>query len=241
MQPRTRALPPPVPSQARAREASAPVVRARGTSPAPVVIEAAPDDLDDDLADPDDLEDLGASTPGAPAVSTGTTLTLAEIYDQHAAMVWRALRALGVPDDRMDDAVQDVFVVVHRRLAEFEARSALTTWLYGIARRVASDHRRRDQRNQTRQDEISDQLEAPGRSPFEIVEHNQAARLLGEILAELDDDRREVFVLMEVEQLSAPDVAQVLGVPLNTVYSRLRIARQRFEAALARRMPGGRP
>jgi RNA polymerase sigma-70 factor (ECF subfamily) len=194
-------------------------VLARGTAPAAVVV-AAPAD------------------PVAP-VEAAPALTLAEIYDQHAAMVWRALRALGVPDDRMDDAVQDVFVVVHRRLAEFEARSALTTWLYGIARRVASDHRRRDARAQSRQDEISDQLEAPGGTPFEHAERHQAARLLGEILAELDDDRREVFVLIELEQLSAPDAAQVLGVPLNTVYSRLRIARQRFEIALARRLPRG--
>lgn len=231
-----------MPPRARESVAREPAVRARGTSPAPILVDELDDDLEDASDDPDaDAIELAvdAASEAGGAPSAAPTLTLAEIYDQHAAMVWRALRALGVPDDRMDDAVQDVFVVVHRRLAEFEARSALTTWLYGIARRVASDHRRRDQRNQTRQDEISDQLEAPGRSPFEIVEHNQAARLLGEILAELDDDRREVFVLMEVEQLSAPDVAQVLGVPLNTVYSRLRVARQRFEAALARRVPGG--
>lgn len=160
--------------------------------------------------------------------------TVAELYDRHAAMVFRALRALGVADASLDDAVQDVFLVVHRRLGEFEGRAALTTWLYGIARRVASDYRRRRPLG-TGPIEALGLLADVGPGPDQQVARREAARAVLEILDDMDADKREVFALMEVEQLSAPQVAELLGVPLNTVYSRLRLARARFEQALARR------
>lgn len=159
--------------------------------------------------------------------------SLAEIYDRHVAMVWRTLRALGVDEAAVDDAVQDVFIVVHRKLGQFEGRSALSTWIYGIARRVASQYRRR-RRVDGDPARLAREVE-PGPSPREDVERRQAARLVMELLAELDEDKREVFVLMELEQLPAPVVAELLGIPVNTAYSRLRLARARFEAALARR------
>jgi RNA polymerase sigma-70 factor (ECF subfamily) len=160
--------------------------------------------------------------------------TVADVYDRHATFVFRVLRGLGVTDDRLDDAVQDVFIVVHRRLAEFEARSSLTTWLYAIARRVASQYRRSAA---TRREAAGDLDAMVGdASPFEDAQRHEAARMLGAILDELDDDKRDVFVLIELEQLSAPDAARVLEIPVNTVYSRLRLARARFEVALARRL-----
>lgn len=169
--------------------------------------------------------------PGGPE---SKDVTVAEVYDRHATFVFRVLRGLGVADDRVDDAVQDVFIVVHRRLAEFESRSSLTTWLYAIARRVASQYRRSAAARREGEADL-DQV-AGGASPFDDAQRAQAARLCHEILDELDDDKREVFVLIELEQMSAPDVAQVLAIPVNTVYSRLRLARARFEAGLARRM-----
>ncbi|MBK9031259.1 MAG: sigma-70 family RNA polymerase sigma factor [Myxococcales bacterium] len=160
-------------------------------------------------------------------------LTVAGLYDQHAAMVFRSLRALGVPDASLDDAVQDVFLVVHRRLADFEGRSAVTTWLYGIARRVAADHRRKRPLG-TGPMAILPELADRGPAPDQSLARRQAARIVMEILDAMDPDKREVFALMELEQLSAPTVAELIGVPLNTVYSRLRLARARFEQALAR-------
>lgn len=184
------------------------------------------------LAAPAALVDASSEARGAarPVVAMPT---LAEVYDRHVAMVWRTVRALGVDEAALDDAVQDVFIVVHRRLADFEGRSALSTWIYGIARRVASQYRRRRR-------DVGDPARlvreaAPGPSPRDDAERRQAARLVMELLAELDDDKREVFVLMELEQLPAPVVAEMLAIPVNTAYSRLRLARQRFEAALARR------
>lgn len=169
----------------------------------------------------------------APARAAVSMPSLAEVYDRHAAMVWRTLRALGVEEAALDDAMQDVFIVVHRRIGDFEGRSALSTWIYGIARRVASQYRRR-RRDRADESALAREV-APGPSPRESAERQQAARLVMELLAELDEEKREVFVLMELEQLPAPAVAEMLGIPVNTAYSRLRLARQRFEAALARR------
>ena len=174
------------------------------------------------------------TSPSTPRLES-PPVSVADVYDRHAPFVFRVLRGLGVGDDRIDDAVQDVFIVVHRRLAEFEARSSLTTWLYAIARRVASQYRRSAATR--REDDGTDLDRLPAHaSPFEDAKRNQAARLCAEILDELDDDKREVFVLIELEQMSAPDVAQALAIPVNTVYSRLRLARARFEAALAKRL-----
>lgn len=171
-----------------------------------------------------------------PDPSPAAGLTVAELYDQHAAMVFRALRALGVPDASLDDAVQDVFLVVHRRLADFEGRSAVTTWLYGIARRVAADHRRKRPLGTGPLATLTELPELPDRGPApdQTLARRRAARTVMEILETMDPDKREVFALMELEQLSAPAVAEMIGVPLNTVYSRLRLARQRFEQAVAR-------
>lgn len=177
---------------------------------------------------------LTATLPGTSAAAAAPTLTVAEVYERHAAMVFRALRSLGVPPASLDDAVQDVFMVVHRRLGQFEGRAALTTWLFAIARRVASDYRRRIPRGTqplSAVAEVADRAADPAR----VVEHAEAARAVLAILDTLEPDQREVFVLMELEQLAAPAVAEIVGAPLNTIYSRLRLARQRFEQAVARR------
>src|SRR6185503_5317683 len=107
--------------------------------------------------------------------------TVEVVYDQHAAFVLRVLRGLGVGDDRVDDAVQDVFIVVHRRLAEFEARSALTTWLYAIARRVASGYRRSAASRPEGDAAALDNLPA-AETPYDEARRRQAARLLASIL-----------------------------------------------------------
>lgn len=177
-----------------------------------------------------DFDPPGDATPDAAAAPRPT---LEQVYDSHGAMVWRTLRALGVEDARIDDAVQDVFLVVHRRLDTFEGHASIATWLYAIARRVASDYRRRGRRAPV------DHVRGAPESQVDVVARREAARMVLEILEELDEEKREVFALIELEQLTGPVVAELLGIPLNTVYSRLRLARQRFDAALARRMPEG--
>lgn len=157
------------------------------------------------------------------------------VYDEHFAYLWSCLRRLGVPAASIDDAVQDVFVVVHRRLADFEGRSSLRTWLFGIALRVARDYRRRAERTEPGGE--GPERTAPDTvrpSPFEDAAAAEGARLLDRLLGQLEESRREVFVLAELEQMTAPEIASCLEVNLNTVYARLRAARAEFERAVAR-------
>lgn len=162
-----------------------------------------------------------------------------EVYDEHFAFVWRTARRLGIRDSATADVVQEAFLVVHRRLAEFEARSSVRTWLYGIVRRVVHGHRRTAQRKdpRTRAGEDGPNVDTvadgePG--PEETVEQADAVRLMHRLLDELDLDKREVLVLAELEQMSVPEIAEATGENVNTVYSRLRAARRDFEMAVTR-------
>ena len=157
-----------------------------------------------------------------------------EIYDRYLVFVWRALRALGIAPPALDDAVQDVFVVVHRRLWTFEGRSKLTTWLLGFTLRVARNYRRR-QAPSTDLSEVGERLLDDRPSPFEEVARSEAFQLIEQILDALDEKKRIVFVLMEIEQMTAEEVAGLLGVNVNTVYSRRRFARIEFDRLVALR------
>jgi RNA polymerase sigma-70 factor (ECF subfamily) len=154
------------------------------------------------------------------------------IYTGHFRAIWRTLRRLGVRDAQLDDAAQDVFVVVHRKLAAFDGRS-LRGWLYAIAVRVASDYRR--EASWRRWLPLTDALIDTAPGPGQTSDLNESVQLLHTLLSQLDLPKRTVFVLSELEQLSAPEIAEALSVNLNTVYARQRAARSQFEAALNRR------
>jgi RNA polymerase sigma-70 factor (ECF subfamily) len=164
--------------------------------------------------------------------------TFEELYAKNVRFVWRTVRVLGVPESLVEDAVQDVFVVVHRRLADFHPSTSARAWLYQIARRVARDYRRKIRRKggleQLPESVADDRPDAADR-----YEHNEAIRLLSDVLAELDEKGREVLVFTELEEIKSPELAELLGLPLNTVYSRLRRARAAFSAALERRRGKG--
>jgi RNA polymerase sigma-70 factor (ECF subfamily) len=153
------------------------------------------------------------------------------LYRQHHAFVWRSVRRLGVPMAEIDDLVQEVFVVVHRRLSEFEGRSAITTWLFGIAYRVVRDARRSAAARARREALAS--AARPPTEPEQRVQRRQVAQILDELLDGLDEDQRSVFVMADIVHMSAPEIAELTNTKLNTVYSRLRLARRAFEAALA--------
>jgi RNA polymerase sigma-70 factor (ECF subfamily) len=153
------------------------------------------------------------------------------IYREHHTFVWRSLHRLGVAEADIDDLAQEVFVVAHRRLAEFEGRSKMSTWLFGIAYRVVSDHRRRRASSDRREAEVAPL--PPPTTPDRKLSRREAAAVLDALLGRLDDDKRDVFVMAEIVEMTMPEIAEVLGLRLNTAYSRLRVARERFEAALA--------
>ncbi len=146
-----------------------------------------------------------------------------EVYRSHYTFVWRSLLRLGVEDSTVDDAVQDVFIVVHRKLDDFEGRAAVRTWLFAIARRIALRYRDRARRRAKDEPEADTPTEL-GR-PDTALSCNEALERLQSWLDELDEDKRAVFVLSEFEQMRAPEIASMLGANLNTVYARLRAAR----------------
>ena len=165
---------------------------------------------------------------------------LAEIYTQYGAFVWRNLRRMGIPEEVVDDATQDVFLVAHRRLGEFAARSQLKTWLFGILLRVGSNYRRSNNRKKALVADAStvdvhaiSASGAPG--PLESVEKREAVDLLYQLLGQLDDDKRAMLISVELEQMSVGEAAEALGIKVATAYSRLRAAHRSFEQAVARR------
>jgi RNA polymerase sigma-70 factor (ECF subfamily) len=158
-----------------------------------------------------------------------------EVYRDHARFVGRTLRALGVPDAALEDALQEVFVVVHRRLGEFAGRAQIETWLFAIARRIASHQRRAaGRRDPLLALDAATDLPASA-DTFEELARAEAAALALRLLDQLDDDERAIFVLVDLEGVAVPAAALALDLKLNTAYSRLRRARQAFDAALARR------
>ena len=175
--------------------------------------------------------------PSAQPEQTSSGLRVEQIYAEHVAMVWSGLRRLGVPEAGIEDAVQDVFLVAHRRLADFEGRSSIKTWLYGIVLRVAKDYRRSLARQAQRVERLADFLSVTSPSaqtPSKAAERREANRVLHAILAELDEDHREVLVMVELEDFSVRDAAAVLKLHVRACQRRLRAAHAAFEKKLAR-------
>lgn len=176
---------------------------------------------------------------GEPAPAPAAVPSFARVYEDHFDFVWCSARRLGVPDATLDDAVQEVFVIVHRRLSEFEGRSSIKTWLFGIVRNVSREARRTIRRKSPHDAKgaLADPellTAAAEEQPDRIAERSAENRVLHELLERLDDDKREVFVLAELEQFSVPEIAEAVGCNVNTAYSRLRLAREAFAEAAAR-------
>jgi RNA polymerase sigma-70 factor (ECF subfamily) len=179
----------------------------------------------------------GRALAKGPVASLGAANApdLATVYEAHFRYVWRCLRTLGVRDGLLEDALQDVFIVVQKRLPGFDGQGELRTWLYAIALRVARKYRSRSGRESARRGEAPEGHEAAAQGDVECTaESNELLSIARRALDALDDEKREVFVLARVEQMSAPEIASVVGVPINTVYSRLRAARLAFEAEVQR-------
>ena len=154
----------------------------------------------------------------------------AAAYREQVDFVWRVLARHGVPDAYLEDATQEVFVVLHRRWGAWEGQASMRAWLYGVARRVASTHHRSQRRHRRKIEALPEPPEAPRLD--ERLEDRHRLQALARAISSLEPDRRDVLVLADVEGLSAPEISDALGIKLNTVYSRLRRAR----ASLARQM-----
>ena len=200
----------------------------------------------------DDLSRLVTGTPEAPArdslqapapVTTAVSpvheaLPFRDVYDRYFAFVWRSAANRGVRQAALDDVVQEVFIVVHRKLPDFEGRSSMRTWIASIVRWVVTDYMRK-RGNQPAGDELPEQTASGGAMPLEALERKAAVQLLDALLSKMSDEQREVFVLHELEHMSGIEIAEITGTNENTVWSRLRAARKVFQEGVAREKARG--
>jgi RNA polymerase sigma-70 factor (ECF subfamily) len=167
----------------------------------------------------------------APAVAA--RLSFREVFDEHASAVGRTLRYLGVPEAELTDAAQDVFLVVDRRYAEFEGRSTVATWIRQICVRVAFTYKRK--RRRRREDVVSEPPEASIEADQHSgIERRQGRAILTRVLDTLDDDLRAVVVLHDIERMPMREVAEALGCPVQTAYSRRNAALEKMRRDLVR-------
>jgi RNA polymerase sigma-70 factor (ECF subfamily) len=166
-----------------------------------------------------------------------TELSVTEVHERHGEFVWRTLHRMGVRPPHVEDVYQEVFLVVHRRLKTFSGQCAITTWLYEVCFRVAAGYRRKA--HFQREELVPDwsemhALSASTPSPEKQLLITRQAKQLEAILDTMPLEYRVVFVMFEIEGLSSEQIAESVGVPLGTVYSRLYRARKRFARALHR-------
>jgi RNA polymerase sigma-70 factor (ECF subfamily) len=172
-----------------------------------------------------------AATP--PVTAEPQAPDFAALFEREFDYVWFTLRRFGVPDRDLEDVAHDVFLHVHRHLGEYDPRRPARPWLCSFVFRAASDYRKLARHRVERLDGPIDTTD-PAPSPADRVAARQSLELAWAALDQLDADRRAVFVLHDVEGFAVPEAAEILGVPLNTAYSRLRLARDQFAKALHR-------
>lgn len=170
----------------------------------------------------------------AAAAGDGRDVDLLSIHAEHAEFVWLTLQRMGVAPADIEDCLQDVFVVAHQRLGSFDGSSRMTTWLYGICIRVAAAYRRRAHRRRERTGEEMDEAVDEGESPEMAACRREAQERLQRVFDEMDIEKRALFVMFEIDEVSCEQIAEILGIPVGTVYSRLHAARKEFESALRR-------
>jgi RNA polymerase sigma-70 factor (ECF subfamily) len=165
-------------------------------------------------------------------------LEFANLYDTHADFVWRNARRLGVRSESLDDVVQEVFLVVHRRMPELAQHDSMRAWLFGILVRVVQNYRRhvkrKDPRARSNEPVVDPTLvpDSDGTDPHVQAERDDAVRLIQRVLQDMDLEKREVFILVELEEMNVAEVAEGLQVNAHTIQSRVRAARKQFESIL---------
>jgi len=179
-----------------------------------------------------DVDDTAAL---AGAGASPHVLEVRTIYREHARFVWLSLQRLGIHPSDLDDVAQDVFMIVHRRIDTFDRRARVSTWLFGICMRVAANYRRR--RRWTREvlaGGSEDDRPATLDAADDILVRREQREIAERALNRLEVAKRATFVMFEIESLSCQEIAELMNVPVGTVYSRLHSARRQLEKALSR-------
>lgn len=168
--------------------------------------------------------------------STAQRPRFEDVYARERDYLWKSLRRLGIPERHLEDVAHDVLVVVHRKLSDFDEARPIRPWIFGIAMRTAADFRRsfKNALETPEQDLDPPDDEPRVATPEGALEAREQRALVLRALEALDDDKRAVFVLHELDAEAMPAIAEALSIPLNTAYSRLRAAREEFASAVRR-------
>jgi len=170
---------------------------------------------------------------GSEQIRENHSRRLRRMVTDHMDFLWRSIRRLGVAESEVDDAVQQVFLLASRKLAAIEPAKE-RSFLFGTALRVASEWRRsRRRRPEDAHERVAEGAD-PGLNPEQMVAQRRARHLLDEVLASMTFDLRVVFVLFELEEMTTLEIAKILEIPSGTVASRLRRARDEFQAGAKR-------
>ena len=163
-----------------------------------------------------------------------------KVYNENFSFAWRSLRSLGVPESALSDAAQEVFVVVLRRLEDYQPTASIRSWIFGIARRVAKDFRRSAERRGVTVPLNEEVASARDGDPLAAAHRNEALRWVEEFMETLSEDRRALFLLSEIEELPLAEVSEILKVNPNTLYSRLQNIKSAFSKFIEKRRAGGK-
>jgi RNA polymerase sigma-70 factor, ECF subfamily len=192
----------------------------------------------------------GPAAASIEAPPAAKTLDLVGVYSSQKDFVWLTLQRMGIPRSDLEDVFQDVFVIAHKRLHTYNRDAKLSAWLYGICLRSVAAHRRRAFRRRERADGTDASVARPGsehwhaqvEAPDERLGEQERQATLNALLNTLDPDHRLVVVMFEVEDHSCQYIAELIGVPVGTVHSRLHTARRKLaQAAVRLRHQGGAP
>jgi RNA polymerase sigma-70 factor (ECF subfamily) len=176
-----------------------------------------------------------APPPTAEVGPSSEVLEVRTIYREHGRFVWLSLQRLGIHPADLDDVAQDVFMVVHRRLDTFDRRARVSTWLFGICMRVAANYRRRRRwTHEVLSGGSDDDRPSSLAAADDILVRREQREIAERALNRLEVAKRATFVMFEIESLSCLEIAELMNVPVGTVYSRLHSARRQLEKTLSR-------
>ena len=161
-------------------------------------------------------------------------LDVTAVHRDHGGFLWATLQRLGAHPADLDDVYQETLLVVHRRGRDYDRAAPLRPWLYGICVRVVAGWRRRAHRRREELHETVPEPQERAQSPEDHAAMQRSRAVLHAILDEMDLERRAVFVMYEIDEMPCDQIAEVVGTPVGTVYSRLHAARQEFQRIAAR-------
>jgi RNA polymerase sigma-70 factor, ECF subfamily len=183
---------------------------------------------------PETAKNINTPPRGGPPAEVGEPpLGFDDVYREHCAFVWRNVLSRGIPRSSVEDVVQEVFLVVHRKLPAFEGRAQVRTWLAMVVRRVVAGHLRR-RRNKPTGEPLEGDAVSGLQGPAEALDTKVAVSAFYDIIERMPEEQREVFVLHDLEQMTGREIAQITGANENTVHTRLRAARRLFQERVAR-------